>query len=153
MEPITAIITAITTGAAAALSPTAKQAVQDLYAGLKKLIQDKYHRANASLEALEMKPESVSKRESLQEDLKDSGAATDAELLKQAQVLLSTIEEHAPQVAQAIGIKLEDVKGANVRLQEIIVSSEQAAGVHIKHGEFTGDIEISNVKVDSTEKK
>ena len=55
MDPITAITTAIATGAAAAISPTAKQAVQDLYAGVKKLIQDKYHRANSSLEALEKK--------------------------------------------------------------------------------------------------
>ena len=149
MEPITAIITAIATGAADALSPTVQQAVQDSYAGVKKLIQDKYHRANASLAALEKKPESVSKRESLQEDLQDSGAANDAELLQQSQALLKAIEEHAPQVALAIGIKLEDVKAANVRLQEIIVSGEQAAGVHIKQGEFTGDIDISKVKVEA----
>ena len=68
MDPITAIMTAIAAGAADAINPTAKQAVQDLYAGVKKLIQDKYHKANSSLEALEKKPESVSKRESLQKD-------------------------------------------------------------------------------------
>ena len=152
MEPITVIITAIATGAAAALSPTAKEAVHDLYAGLKKLIQDKYHQANSSLEALEKKPESASKRDSLQEDLQDSGAENDAELLQQAQALLKAIEEQVPQIAQAIGIKLEDVKAANVRLQEIIVSGEKAAGVHIKHGEFTGDIEISKVKTDAVKK-
>jgi hypothetical protein len=153
MDPLTAITTAIATGAAAAISPTAKQAVQDLYAGVKKLIQDKYHRANSSLEALEKKPESASKRESLQEDLRDTGAASDAELLQQSQALLKAIEEHAPLVAQAIGIKLEDVKAANVRLQEIIVSGEQAAGVHIKNGEFTGDIDISKVKVEAKNEK
>ena len=108
-----------------------------------------YRHANASLEALEKKPESVSKRASLQEDLQDAGAANDAELLQQSQALLKAIEEHAPQIAQAIGIKLEDVKAANVRLQEVIVSGEQAAGVHIKHGEFTGDINISKVKVEA----
>jgi adenylosuccinate synthase len=150
MEPITAIITAIAAAAADALSPTAQQAVQDLYDGVKKLIQDKYHRANSSLEALEKKPESASKRESLQEDLQDLGAANDIELLRQSQALLKAIEEHAPRVAQAIGIKLEDVKAANARLQEIIVSGEQAAGVHIKQGEFTGDIEISKVRVEAT---
>ena len=149
MEPITAIITAIATGAAAAVNPTAQQAVQDLYAGVKKLIQDKYRHANASLAALEKKPESASKRASLQEDLQDSGAANDAELLQQSQALLKAIEDHAPQIAQAIGIKLEDVKAANVRLQEIIVSGGQAAGVHIKHSEFTGDIDISKVIVEA----
>ncbi|MEI6708855.1 MAG: hypothetical protein WCK96_17165 [Methylococcales bacterium] len=148
MDPITAIVTAVAIGAAEALNSTAKQAVQDLYAGIKTLIQNKYHSANSSLEALEKKPESASKRDSLQEDLHDSGAANDAELLQKAQALLKAIEDHAPQAAQAIGIKLEDVKAANVRLQEIIVSGEQAAGVHIKHGEFSGDIEISKVKVE-----
>ena len=73
--------------------------------------------------------------------------------MQQSQALLKAIEEHAPLVAQAIGIKLEDVKAANVRLQEIIVSGEQAAGVHIKNGEFTGDIDISKVKVEAKNEK
>ena len=147
MEPITAIVTAIALGAAEAVSPLAKQAVLDLYAGLKKLIQDKYHSANFSLEALEKKPESSSKRESLQEDLQDSNAANDVELLKQSQALLKAIEEHTPQVAQAIGIKFEDVKAANLRLQEMIVIGEQAAGVDIKHSEFSGDIGLGKIIV------
>lgn len=148
MEPITAIVTAIALGAAEAVSPLAKQAVLDLYAGLKKLIQDKYQNANSSLEALEKKPESASKRESLQEDLQGSNAANDAELLKQSQALLKAIEEHAPQVAQAIGIKLEDVIAANLRLQEMIVIGEQAAGVDIKHSKFSGDIDVGKIIVE-----
>ncbi|WP_374087877.1 hypothetical protein [Methylomicrobium lacus] len=66
---------------------------------------------------------------------------------------MKAIAEQPPQVAQAIGIKLEDVKAANVRLQEIIVSGEHAAGVHIKHGEFSGDIEIRKIKVEANSEK
>jgi predicted YcjX-like family ATPase len=147
MDPITAIVTAVAIGAAEALNSTAKQAVQDLYTGLKTLIQDKYHGANSSLEALEKKPDSVSKRDSLQEDLHDSDAANDVELLQQAQALLKSIEEHAPQAAQAIGLKWEDVNVANVRLKDLIVIGQQAAGVHFKGVTLSGDFEADTIKV------
>jgi len=149
MEPITAIVTAIATGA---ISQTTKQVIQDLYTGLKNRILDKYQGANASLAALENKPDSPSKRESLQEDLQDANAEKDAELLEKARDLLKAVEEHAPQAAQAIGVKLEDVKAANLRLQEIIVTGEQATGVDIKNAEIAGDIDISKVGVDARKK-
>jgi hypothetical protein len=147
MDAIAAIVTAIATGAAEALGSTTKLIVQDLYAVIKKRIQEKHPQANASLEALEKKPDSASKRESLKEDLQDSGADKDDDLLKQARALLTAIEEHAPQLAQAVGVNLEEVKAANLRLKEISVTGEQAMGVQIKKGEFSGDIEIGSVKV------
>ncbi len=57
---------------------TAAQAVKDAYASLKKLIVGRYQRSVAGVES---KPESTAKRDSLAEDLVDSGADTDAELL------------------------------------------------------------------------
>lgn len=144
---MTAIITAIATGAAEALGDTAKQVIQDLYAGIKKLIQDKYQKASSSLEALENNPKSNSKRESLKEDLQSLGAEKDNELLKKAQALLVAIEEHAPHIPQTIGIKLEDITAANIRLKDIIVSGDQSIGVDMKKVKAKGDIEISNVKV------
>ena len=42
MDPISIIITALALGAAAGLKPTAEIAIKDAYAGLKKIIQDKY---------------------------------------------------------------------------------------------------------------
>jgi hypothetical protein len=138
MDPLSAIMTAIISGAVASAKPTTEKVISDLYGGLKALIQGKY--SGVSLESVEKKPDSEAKQASLREDLleaktADGNKATeDNELLKQAQALLKVISEQPPQIAQAIGIKLEDVKAANVRLQEIIVSGEQAAGVHIKHG-------------------
>lgn len=153
MDTITAVVTALSMGALESIKPTASQAVQDLYAGLKKLIQDRYQKTNSSLEALEKKPESLSKRESLQEDLQDAGAVNDTKLIAQAQTLLTAIEQHAPQAAQAIGVKLEDVRAANIRLQEVMVRGEQAVGVHIKHATLMGDIEIGSVKVEAISAK
>ncbi|WP_036254510.1 hypothetical protein [Methylobacter sp. BBA5.1] len=151
MEALDAIMTAITSGAIASAQSTTEKIISDLYNGLKTLIQRKY--SDVSLEAVEKKPNSEAKQAALREDLEEANAAEDKELLQQAQLLLQAVAEQAPQVAQAIGIKLEDVKSGNVRLQEVIVSGEQAAGVHIKHGEFTGDIEISKVKVEANSGK
>lgn len=149
MDALNAIMTAIISGAVASIEPTTEKVISDLYDGLKALIQHK----GVSLEAIEKKPDSEPKQASLREDLQDAKADQDSELLTQAQALLKAISEQPQQVAQAIGIKLEDVKAANVRLQEIIVSGEQAAGVHIKQGEFSGDIEISKVKVEAQSSK
>jgi len=145
MDALSAIMTAIISGAVASTKPTTEKIISDLYSGLKVVIQRKYN--TASLEAVEKKPDSEAKQASLREDLLEAKASEDNELLQQAQLLLQAIAEQSPQVAQAIGIKLEDVKAANVRLHEIIVSGEQAAGVHIKHSQFSGDIEMSKVKV------
>lgn len=150
MDALSAIMTAIISGAVASAKPTTEKVINDLYNGLKSVIHRKY--SSVSLEAVEKKPDSPAQKAALQEILQDVKAEEDKELLQQAQLLLKAISEQPAQVAQAIGIKLDDVKAANVRLQEIIVSGEQAAGVHIKHGEFTGDIEISKVKVDAVKK-
>ena len=144
MDALSAIMTAIISGAVASAKPTTEKIVTDLYCGLKALIQRKY--GHVSIEAVEKKPDSEAKQASLREDLAEVNAGEDNELLQQAQSLLKAITEQAP---QAMGIKLEQVKAANLRLQEIIVSGEQAAGVHIKNSEFSGDIEISKVKVDA----
>lgn len=147
MEALSAIMMAIISGAVASAKPTTEKVISDLYTGLKAVLQRKYN--DISLDALEKKPNSEAKQAALREDLMDANAGEDKDLLQQAQLLLQAIAEQTPQVTQAIGIKLEDVKAANVRLQEIIVSGNQAAGVHIKKGEFTGDIEISKVKVEA----
>ena len=153
MEPITAIVTAITAGAAAGLNSSAKQAVADLYSGLKTIIQNKYSEAYPSLIALENKPESENKAKSLGEDLEETNAANDLELIDQTQSLLRFIEAEYPQLPQAIGIKLETIKAANIRLGEITIEAQQAAGVHIKDAEITNDIVIDKVSVRATTAK
>jgi len=151
MDALGAIMTAIISGAVASAKSTTKKVITDLYDGLKVLIQRKY--SSVSLEAVEKKPDSPAQKAALQEILQDAKAGEDNELLQQAQALLKAISEQPPQVVQAIGTKLEDVKAANVRLQEITVSGEQAVGVQVKNSEFSGDIKISKIKVEATGKK
>ncbi len=145
MDPITIVITAIALGAAAGLKPTAEQAVKDAYAGLKTLIQNKY--TQVSIDLVEGDPSSKMRQGVLAEDLQKTSAAQDEELLVKAKDVLIAIEEHAPEVAPSVGVNLEDIKGASLRIDDIIASG---TGVNVKKAEFQGDIEIKNVRAGDT---
>ncbi|BAY42390.1 hypothetical protein NIES2111_68130 (plasmid) [Nostoc sp. NIES-2111] len=146
LDPISMVVTALVTGAAAALKPTAEQAIKDAYAGLKELIQRKYERVN--IKALEEKPKSKPRQDSVREDLEETDVGQDEEVLRQAQVLLQAIEKQAPEVAGEVGVKLEDIKGgAALRIQDIIASG---TGVDVKNAEIQGDIDIKQVRSGQT---
>jgi hypothetical protein len=142
MEPISAtIVTAIALGAAAALKEVSSQAVRDAYAGLKTLIQRKY--AKVPLAQLEENPASKARRAVVEEELTAAGAEHDEELLQHAKAVVEAVQEHAPEAAAAIGVDLEEVKGATLRIADVIASG---TGVKVRKGEFTGDLDISGVR-------
>ena len=143
MDPITMIVSSLVAGAATALKPAAEQAIKDAYEGVKTLIQDKYQKVNPTLTALEGKPESASKRESLQEDLADSGADKDTELLDKVNVLLEALEKHQPEIPAAIGIDLKEVKAAFLKAEKVIA---EGTGVKVEKSEFSGGIEFGEVR-------
>jgi hypothetical protein len=144
VDPITAIVTALALGAAGALKDVSSQAIKDTYAGLKALIQKKYAQVpTATLTQLEEKPESKSRRAVVEEELTQAGAAPDKDLLQHAQAVLNAVQQQAPDVAAAIGINLEEVKGAALRIADVIASG---TGVKVKKGEFSGDIDIHGVR-------
>jgi len=86
MEPITVISTALTSGVAT----TGGQAIKDAYAGLKRLIVDRYQ---VSLSGLENNPESETQKAAVRESLKDVGAYKDPELRQAAQDLLDELNQ------------------------------------------------------------
>jgi hypothetical protein len=141
MEPVTMIVLALAAGVSAGLKPTAEQAIKDAYAGVKTLIQQKY--TGVDLSPLERKPESESKRESVREDLAEAGAGQDQELLDRVKALLDEIEKRAPEAASAIGVDLKDVRAAALKIQKV---DAEGAGVKVENGEFTGDIDISDIR-------
>ncbi|RIK53553.1 MAG: hypothetical protein DCC57_08160 [Chloroflexi bacterium] len=143
MEPVTLIVTAVALGAAAGLKPTVEQAVKDAYAGIKTLILRKY--GAVGLEAVEKKPDSKPKQESLAEDLQEAGAAQDTELLAQAQALIDAVEQSkiGAEAAVAIGVDLKKVKAAALRIADVTASG---TGVKVEEGEFTGDVDIRGVR-------
>jgi hypothetical protein len=146
MDPISIIVFALASGAAAGLKPTAEKIITDAYAGLKGMIQRKYN--NVDLRPVENKPESESKRESVAEDLADAGATGDQELLDLAKVLIDAVAKHDKATVAAIGVDLEEVKAAYLNIKKVTTTG---AGVKVKKGEFEGGIDIEEVNAGKLE--
>lgn len=146
MDPISIIVSALASGAAAGLKPTAEKIITDAYAGLKGMIQRKYN--NVDVRPVENKPESESKRESVAEDLADAGATGDQELLDLAKVLIDAVAKHDKATAAAIGVDLEEVKAAYLNIKKVTTTG---AGVKVKKGEFEGGIDIEEVSAGKLE--
>lgn len=95
MDPLTLIVTAVTTGAAVGLKPVAEQAVKDAYAGLKQLVVDRYgHQGDVApaVESVEAHSDEEWPKARLQEALGKTDAAKDEELLQAAQALLEAAD-------------------------------------------------------------
>jgi hypothetical protein len=96
MEPITtAIIAALTAGAAGGLTEATKKSINDAYSGLKALIEKKFGAKSDvtdAIEKLESKPESLGRQQTLAEELKATNVSADPKLLGAAQSLLELIK-------------------------------------------------------------
>jgi hypothetical protein len=141
MDPVTSIVTALIAGAVAGLQPTVSQAVKDSYAGLKALIKRKY--SQVSIDQLEANPQSEARRAVVIEDLQTTDAETDAEVLQQVKELLEAVQKQPPDVIGAIGVDLEDIKGASLTIEDVISTH---IGVRAQRVETRDDITIRNVR-------
>jgi len=80
----------------AALGNLAEPVVKDAYGGLKGLISRKMgerHPVVIAVEQLEAKPGSVGRRETLKEEIDESGIGADAEIAAAAKALLESAEK------------------------------------------------------------
>lgn len=91
MEPVTiTVVTALAAGALAAAKDVATSAVKDAYAGLKKLIIDRYKKAGPLIEAVETHPTSQTDQKLLLNEFAQADA--DPKLKESAVNLLRTLE-------------------------------------------------------------
>jgi hypothetical protein len=140
MDPVTvAVMSAIAAGAATGLNETVAQAIRDAYGTLKRLIS----RRGVDVSGLENKPTAEAERNSLVKDLEGAGAGADPEVWAAAQVLFAALREHAPQAGAAVGIDLNGVEGAALRIGTVESTGD---GVKIKDGRFSGDVIIDQVR-------
>jgi hypothetical protein len=146
MDPdtVTVVVSALSAGAAAGLKDTATNAVKDAYAGLKRLVTDRYL---VDVSPLESKPHSEAKRASLAEDLQEAGADADVEVLEAAQRVIAVVAAHAPDTGPAIGIDLERLEAAaSVRIRDVTATGTGVRGEDWKVG---GDLDISGIHAGS----
>ena len=74
--------------------------------------------------AVENRPESPAKRDSLAEDLQDAGAA--------AQRVLAAVADHVPEVGSVTGVDVVGLSAANVRLHDITAEGHGAIGLRAR---------------------
>jgi hypothetical protein len=141
VDPVTLIVSALALGASAGLQSMASTAVSDAYSALKRIFDRRY--GDIDVSPVERRPESAAKRDSVAEDLAAAGAGTDAELLAAARQLIEQVDSHVPDVARAIGVDLERVRAAALRVTDV---DSAGTGVRVRDSEFGGDIDISGVR-------
>ena len=144
MDPISVIVTAVVLGIAAGAENAAAQAVKDAYAGLKKIIQDKYkvHLAN-----LEKKPDSPSQRGAVEENLRDTDAANDPDLLERAAALVKAVKEAGAQ-GEVVGVDLKEVEAELIRIRDV-----QSTGTGVKAENIKAKkLDFRNIKAGATDK-
>jgi len=93
MDPITLILTALVSGAAASVKDTASQAVKEGYNGLKTLIQSKLAGRSAAETALAQFEEDPDVwKAPLEKELKKAGIAQDKEIIDTAQKVMTLVQ-------------------------------------------------------------
>ena len=145
MEPISAIALSLALGAGAvAGKAVVSELVKDAYAALKGRIKERYPKV--SVEQLEEAPQSKNRRAVVEEDLANSDAGKDGELVEAANRLIELVRTQMPGAAAAIGVDLKDVEAANLRLRDISASGAGVGGQRARGVRVSGDIDISNVR-------
>jgi hypothetical protein len=140
MDPLSLIVTAVATGAALGLKPTAEQAVKDGYAALKQLLVDRYGDQGDvadAVESVEARPDSEGRQLVLGEELESTDAPGDKELLRRAQALL---EAARPERDVSVNVTASD--------HSVAVGGSVGGSVTTIHGDgnVVGDGSESNVK-------
>ncbi|MFI6225364.1 hypothetical protein ACIBEH_32795 [Nocardia salmonicida] len=147
MDPsvvVAAVAAAVSTGAMAGLTDSAKQAVADAYTVLKGVLTRRY--ASIDVAMVEAKPESTQRQDVLEAELVEAGAEGDGELRGAAEHVLRVIHEYVPQAAESVGVKLTRVKAGELEITKI--RAKGASGVKAQDVEVAGTFVISDVEVE-----
>src|SRR4051794_31500536 len=105
MEEIaTAIVTALSTGAAFVAKETTSEIVKDAYTNLKSWLQSHY--PNVSIGELERQPTSKARQEVVREDLESEDVLKDSELIKLAGTIVELVKKETRDTAATIGVDL-----------------------------------------------
>ena len=137
MEPATIITTALVLGAATGVGSIAEQAVKDVYQSLKSLIRTRY--PAVVIDRLEQKPDSERRQGVIEEDLADTDADQDTEILVKAKTILEAVQRLPVQSVPAVGIDLERIKAAALTLEDIVATGTGVSArlaLHYSRGEI-----------------
>jgi hypothetical protein len=141
MDPVSAIVTALAIGAGAVIKTIASEPTKDAYQALKSYISQHYK--GTAIAILEEKPTSTARQLVVQEALEDCHLTSDPKAAQLANALIESALQRDTEALKVIGVDLNDIKAANIRLKDIVSSG---SGVVIKGAAATGDLEIEGVR-------
>lgn len=134
MDPISIIVTALATGAAAALKPTTEKLITDAYSSLKAWITSAYR--GVEVDVLERDPGSSKRKDLVTDGLKATDAAEDEELLTRAQALIDAVRKYAPSSAEAAGVTIEELEAQSLFIRKLVATG----GLKLKGAKLQGDV-------------
>jgi hypothetical protein len=145
MDPVSiSIVAALAAGAAAGAKDVATTAIKDAYATLKRLIRERYKKAEPFLEMVESDPSSEPEQKVLAKQLSQAGAATDAELKACVEQLLTAMESLRHEPKAAAMFDFERLRAAkNFRLEDI---ETIGTVLRAKEADFEGDFEAKGIR-------
>ncbi|MEU6190493.1 MULTISPECIES: hypothetical protein [Nocardia] len=145
MDPVTLIVAAVATGAAAGLGELVKQTVVDSYNSVRRMISDRYEVIEAEVVGVASEPEEPLRRQLLAKKLTQVGAGEDVELVAAAQQLLRLVAEQAPQAAEIVGVQLNRVDAAgDIEVTDVAVQG--GIGVQANDVATGGSMTIRGVR-------
>lgn len=131
MEPISALVAIIAAGATSALKDTASAAVKDAYAAVKAIL--KHHLG--SWAGLEADPKNQETRDAVADELKQSAANDDVEVINRIKDLQAALKAEPPATLERQGVSVADIDVAGAVLMK-----------DIKYGKY---FDVKNVKASS----
>jgi hypothetical protein len=141
MEPVTAIVTALSIGAGAAFKKVAEEVGKDLYGQLKEIIGRKY--SGVDIAVIEKDPASKKRQDLLEDELKQAKVGHDTEVLAKARELLKAAEK-MPDSAEAAGIDLKQFRAASFSIEDALSSGRLLSGHDV---DVQGEFKVKNVRM------
>jgi hypothetical protein len=133
MDPVSIIVSAVVAGASASLKGVTSDAVKSAYSGLKTLIARKFG-DKVDMAAVEKRPTHDRQQDVLATDLREAGAASDAEVLLKAKEVLERVKDLPPEIVQVIGVDLERIKSHLIDIGQI--TADAGTGFRAREGEI-----------------
>lgn len=145
MDPvIISLVSAVAGGAIAAAKGVASSAVKDAYAGLRRLIVDRYERAVPFVEAIEADPESEPEKTVLAKQLDQAGVSDDDELKAAVQAVLEALEGLRAEPSSVALLDFDTFRS----LKNFEVEDAEVLGTlfRARNAFFEGDTKLKNIR-------
>lgn len=146
MEPITlTIVSALVAGATAAAKDVATDAIKDAYAGLKRLVTDRYESTQAAVDAVDTDPSDSDEHKILAKRLNNTAVDKDTDVKAAALALLEAIDKLKDNQSASALFDFERLRVAkDVKLKDIeFVSGAFFSG---KDVEVEGNFEVEGLR-------